>query len=346
MKFGVYLPTLTGWELDDEDRRGGFRLRYERSHELCALCEALGFHFVALGQHRFTPTAVNPSALLTVLSSLAARTTTLRFVTSILLLGLYNPVDVAEEAATLDDMTDGRLTLGVGIGYRPYEYEQIGLSYRTRVARLEEGVEVLRRCWADGPASFAGEHFSVLNADVHPKPAQPGGPPIWIGAQVDNAILRAARIGDGWMTDNVFSAEVMVPKVERYRNAAAAYGRPDVVVVNRRIAIGKSRDYVEQRWLPEVAEFFRAYDELGMVLEPGFTNAVASGKPLRLKDIPETLVIGGTPEDCVVSLRKLDDLLRCDYLVADFGAGAHGEQYEDLKHAITLFGKEVLPAFQ
>ena len=345
MKLGVYLPTLTGWELEDGDRGDGFRKRYERSHEICALCEEVGFDFVALGQHRFTPEAVNPSALLTVLSGLAARTSTLNFLTSILILGLHNPVDVAEEVATIDDMTGGRFRLGVGIGYRPYEYEALGLNFKQRVSRLEEGIEVLRRCWSDTPASYTGRHFTVANAKVHPKPAQRPGPPIWIGAQVETAIMRAARIADGWMTDNVYSAEAMVPMISRYRAEAARNGRPATVVINRKVAIGASRSQVEQRWLPEIVDFYGNYPKLGIPLEPQFGEKVTSGRKLALDDVPDTLVIAGTPDDCIASLRKLRSVTQCDQLVLDFGAGGHGQQYSDIRDAIELFGKEVIPAF-
>jgi alkanesulfonate monooxygenase SsuD/methylene tetrahydromethanopterin reductase-like flavin-dependent oxidoreductase (luciferase family) len=110
---------------------------------------------VTLGQHRFTPSGVDPSSSLTVLAALAATTTTLRLATNILILGLYHPVDIAEQAATIDEMSGRRLILGVGLGYHPYEFQQIGLDYTQRVSRLEEGVEVLRSCWAKAPASLA-----------------------------------------------------------------------------------------------------------------------------------------------------------------------------------------------
>jgi len=346
MKFGLFLPTLTGWSHTDEDRDGGFRIRYERTHEICELAEELGFDFVTLGQHRFTPQGVDPSAPLTVLSALAARTHSLRLVTNIVILGAHNPVEIAEQVATIDEMSGGRVILGVGLGYRPYEFESIGLDYRQRVSRFEEAVEVVRRCWSGKPVSFDGQHFTIDKAEISPLPFQRPGPPIWVGAQAEKAVMRAARIGDGWLTDNVFSATAFVPLIERYRAEAADYGTSGIVAMNRKVAIGRSRKYVEEKWLPQVLDFFREFPALGAVFDDKvFMEKLMSGKNLGLDDVPDDQFIGGTPDDCIRSLRKVERLTGCDYIVADFGSGAHGQQFEDLKSSIELFGRTVIPEF-
>jgi len=346
MKFGLFLPTLTGWSRTDEDRNGGFRLRYERTYEICELAEELGFDFVTLGQHRFTPQGVDPSAPLTVLSALAARTHSLRLATNIIILGAHNPVEVAEQVATIDEMSGGRIILGVGLGYRPYEFESIGLDYRQRVSRFEEAVDVVRRCWSGNPVNFDGQHFTIKKAEVSPLPFQRAGPPIWIGAQSEKAVMRAARIGDGWLTDNVFSATAFVPLIKRYRAAAENYGSSAVVAMNRKILIGSSRKHVEEKWLPQALDFFREFPALGAVFDDKrFMEKLVSREKIDLDDVPDDQLIAGTPDDCIKALRKVERLTGCDYIVVDFGSGAHGQQFEELKSAIELFGRTVMPEF-
>jgi probable F420-dependent oxidoreductase len=347
MKFALMLPTLTGWNRVDEDRNGGFRIRYERSHELCRLADSLGFDFVTLGQHRFTPADVNPSAPLTIIAALAARCERLRFCTNILILPTHDPVEIAEQTATIDEMSGGRLILGVGLGYRAYEFEQIGLNFKTRVSRMEEGIEILRRAWSDQPISFKGRHFHITGANVSPKPDQRRGPPIWVAAQVENAIMRAARLGDGWLTDNVLAASTVAPIIKRYRAEAAKFGKPGIVAMNRKVAVAPSRREVEERWLPSILAYFRLFPALGAVFEDKvFMAKLMSGQQLGLDDAPADQFIAGAPDDCIAALRQVHGVSGCDYIIADFGDGAHGQQFEDLKSAIQLFGREVMPAFR
>ena len=117
-----------------------------------------------------------------------------------MLLPLHNPVDIAEQAALLDVMTGGRFTLGVGLGYRPEEFQAFQVPLKQRVSRMQESIDIIRRLWAEDDVTHHGRHFQFDNLSIHPKPARPGGPPILIGAQVDVSVARAARIAEmaGW----------------------------------------------------------------------------------------------------------------------------------------------------
>ena len=175
MKFGFTIPSYNNRPPSSE--------QYERMCRICELAENVGFDFGMVGSHRFSPNSSDPSAPLVLLSALAARTSTLRFATAVLLLPLYNPLDIAEQVATLDCLSGGRIILGVGIGYRSYEYDALGLSWRSRGSRLEEALEVLEQAWTEERVNFSGVHFSFHDLGVWPKPFQRPRPPIWIGAQ-------------------------------------------------------------------------------------------------------------------------------------------------------------------
>ena len=119
--------------------------------------------------------------------------------TNVNLLPLHNPIELAEVGAFMDVMTGGKFLLGVGLGYRPEEYEMYRVPMSERVSRFDEGVEVIKRLWSEDKVTHQGRHWQFTNATIRPRPLQQPRPPIIIGAQVEAAIKRAATIGDGWL---------------------------------------------------------------------------------------------------------------------------------------------------
>lgn len=344
MQFGLSIPTLTGFPRASEPADGGWRVRWQRSHEVCALAEELGFEFGTIGHHRFTMDRIDSPQPMVALAALAARTTKLKFCTNIAVLPLHHPLDIAEQVAMVDEISDGRVRLGVAIGYRPYEFEGIDLVYKTRVSRFEEAIELVRRSWSDEPVTFAGRHFTVNGANVSPKPVQKPGPPIWIGAQVDAAIDRAARLGDGWLTDNMESAALLAPKVKRFRELSRAAGRAGTVVLNRKIGIGE-RAHIERDWLPPIIDVYRNYLSLGVPFDDEFAEKLRTLQRWTIDDLPPGSIIAGTPEDCIRGIEACIAETDCDYLIADFGRGAHGAEYDEIIRQIELFGRAVMPRF-
>jgi alkanesulfonate monooxygenase SsuD/methylene tetrahydromethanopterin reductase-like flavin-dependent oxidoreductase (luciferase family) len=127
------------------------------------------------------------------------------------------------EMAVLDNISNGRMELGIGMGYVPEEFEAFGVPLKNRVSMTEEGIDILRLAWGDGPFSYAGKRYRMSDVDVHPKPVQPGGPPLWIAAMSTPGALRAARFGTNLLPQGQ-RAEVLDP----YRAAVAEDGRnPD-----------------------------------------------------------------------------------------------------------------------
>jgi probable F420-dependent oxidoreductase len=346
MKFGLSLPTLTGFPRATEPRDGGWRTRWNRSYELCELAEELGYDFATIGHHRFSPILVDSPQPMVALAALAARTTKLKFCTNIVILPLHHPLDIAEQVAMVDEISDGRIMLGAAIGYRPYEFEQIGLNYKERVGRFEEAIEIVRRAWREEPVTFEGKHFKINGAYVVPKPVQKPGPPILIGAAVDAAITRAAKLGDGWLTDNIESAASLAPKIARFREESRAAGNAGTVILNRKLGIGTEASVVEAEWLPPILDIYRNYLKLGVPFGKEFADKLSSGARLGLADLPPGQIIGGEPEHCIAELKTCVAETACDGIVVDFGRGAHGEDFVKLRAQIELFGREVIPAFR
>lgn len=133
----------------------------------------------------------------------AAVTKKIRLATGICLVPEHNPVVLAKEVASLDRLSGGRFALGVGIGWSAEEFEALGISFERRAQRTREYIEVMRRLWSDGAASFHGEFVSFDAAKSFPKPARGAKLPIIFGGESGPALKRTADIGDGWFGFNV-----------------------------------------------------------------------------------------------------------------------------------------------
>jgi alkanesulfonate monooxygenase SsuD/methylene tetrahydromethanopterin reductase-like flavin-dependent oxidoreductase (luciferase family) len=160
---------------------------------------------------------------LTTLAGVAGVTERIRLATTILLLPLRNEVLVAKQAAVVDQLSAGRLTLGVAQGGRPDDFELLGASFVGRSKRIEAQVGRIREIWANARAS--DEDHGMPG----PAPVQQPGPPVWVGASRPGAVERAARIGDGFLFGTAGS-QAMSERAPRIREAFATSGKPDAVV--------------------------------------------------------------------------------------------------------------------
>jgi probable F420-dependent oxidoreductase len=160
------------------------------------------------------------------LSHVAAVTSDLRLGVAVVVMSRRNPALLAREAATIDRLSGGRLTLGVGLGAPETErVTQLGFAVDRRVRRLVEGVGVMRELWAREEASFDGEVWAFSGARVEPKPVQRPGVPIWFGAGREPALRRAAGIGDGWIGSGSSSPDDFAAQAALVRRAVEDEGR-------------------------------------------------------------------------------------------------------------------------
>ncbi|MGE0542465.1 MAG: LLM class flavin-dependent oxidoreductase [Dehalococcoidia bacterium] len=165
---------------------------YAEQLEQIAYAEQLGFDSVWITEHHFIEDGYTPSVL-PVAAAIAARTSRIRIGTWVLLLPLHNAIRVAEDASTVDIISNGRLDLGMGLGYRIEEFEAFGVDRRHRGRLMDEGVELIRRAWTEDRVTFEGRFYQVHDLDVTPKPVQQPHPPIWLGARGEVPARRAAR---------------------------------------------------------------------------------------------------------------------------------------------------------
>jgi len=151
------------------------------------------------------------------LSFAAATTSTIGIATGVLLLPEHNPVHLAKQAATLDSLSSGRLTLGIGIGWSREEFDALGVPFERRGARTAEYVAAMRTLWRDDVASFSGEFVGFDSVRVNPKPVHDRRIPIVLGGNSDAALRRAAAWGDGWYGFNVDGVAAVAERVTTLR---------------------------------------------------------------------------------------------------------------------------------
>ena len=167
---------------------------YAQQLQLVQHAEELGYDTAWLTEHHFTEDGYSPS-LLPIAGTIAGMTRRIRIGTFLLLLPLHNAVRVAEDAATVDILSDGRFDLGVGQGYAPTEFTGYGIDRKERASRLEEGIEVIQGMWTQSPFSYEGRHYQLKDIAMMPPAIQTPHPPIWVGARGPKGIARAARMG-------------------------------------------------------------------------------------------------------------------------------------------------------
>jgi len=210
---------------------------------VAAAAEAAGFHGFGFTDHpapsqRWLESgghdAVDPFVAM---GYAAARTATLRLIPNIVVLPYRNPFVVAKAGATLDLLSEGRFTLGVGVGYLKREFTALGVDFDERAALFEEALEVIRGIWTTDDFSFEGRHFSAKGITAHPRPVSTPHPPIWIGGNTAAARKRVVNHGDGWCPfpapamlaqtarTAVMDAEVLAEGVEDLRRRFDAAGR-------------------------------------------------------------------------------------------------------------------------
>ena len=242
---GILVP---GCFKDQPPKLGEFTEFFQRA-------ESLGFHSLWCIDRVFHPiNVIDPLALLTCAATVTSR---IRLGTAVYLFVLRNPVLAAKTTATLDYLSEGRLTLGISLGGRDNEFEPLGVSMKRRVSRFEEGLALMRRLWSERDVSFHGHYYNMDNVNVDPKPVQKPSIPIIMGGNADPVFKRAAE-ADGWVAGGGGTAEGFGESWQKVRGYAQAAGKdPDSLDSAKLIyiSVGDSRERCKE----QVEAFTHAY---------------------------------------------------------------------------------------
>ena len=159
------------------------------------------------------------------MAQLAAVTERIGLSSEVLVLPQRQPVLVAKQISTLDLLSGGRVRLGVGVGWQESEYDALEESFSDRGRRMDEAIRLMRAYWSDEKIDFEGTYYSSTAMAMEPKPAQEGGPPIWIGGGSQAALRRVAELGDGWMGSALVDDDAIVSALASIRTNAESFGR-------------------------------------------------------------------------------------------------------------------------
>jgi probable F420-dependent oxidoreductase len=224
------------------DPRGAADL-YREALEYARACEAAGLDSIWTSEHHYWDDDYMPSLLVTS-AALAAVTERITIGTGVLLAPLYDPLRLAEDAATVELISGGRFILGLGIGWRREEFDRLGVPMERLGRRMRETVEILRAAWSDRLVEHQGQIFQIEPTNVTPKPSAPI--PIWLGAFADPAIRRAGRIADGYLGSSSRRELAPLDEVKR-RKAIAEEG----LKKSGRDRSGFRLAFHEQTWVTE-----------------------------------------------------------------------------------------------
>ena len=238
--------------------------RFAELVEQARLADRLGFASITKGMH-YSAAPWWDLQQFPFLSRIMADAPNLRLNFGLVLLSLHKPLDIAEQIASVDVMSGGKVILGVALGYRDVEYLAFGTTQKERVRRFEENLEAIKRLWTEDVVDMKGSHFTLAGASVGTRPVQKPHPPVWIGANADPAIRRAARLGDCWYVNPHNRIDTIVRQVGVYRRALDECGKPFPAEfpARREVFVARSRDEAIRLCAPHLGAKYRAYQQWG-----------------------------------------------------------------------------------
>jgi alkanesulfonate monooxygenase SsuD/methylene tetrahydromethanopterin reductase-like flavin-dependent oxidoreductase (luciferase family) len=344
VKFGLFGGATAGGG-GPNTQTGGERLRFSHSDDSHGYrqlidgvveAERLGFHSIFLVEHHFTGSA-QISASLNLLTYLAARTRTIRLGTAVVVVPWHNPVLLAEQAATVDVLSNGRLDFGVGKGYRPNEFERFCIPLEEATERFEESIGLIRKSLtSDERFSHHSERWNFEDIIVEPPPVQRPHPPMWLAAGRPESLRKAAEDGYSLLLDQFATFDLTLERLRIYREAVEAAGRrfdPMSVAVARGIAIVRN-DEERERALERRMQVLNRMNTLATSADRNYVSSMASDPNLRQAAENGTLI--GTPDEIIAKIQRLGDG-GAAYILLSSAYATPG--------LMDSFAEEIMPAF-
>ena len=341
MRFGTFLL------LQSPSARSSEEI-FERGVEIAQVADELGFGSIWCAEHHFSTYGYLSRPLMYALH-LANKTQRIRVGTAVVVVPLHHPLVIAEEVATADILSGGRLDLGLGRGYQSYEFVRLGHELSESRARWEESVDIMLLAFKGESFTYEGKYFQIPETTVFPVPAQRPHPPIWVVGQSPESVVATAKRGF-----NLVSGGFGVP-IERLRELRRAFDdlietenlSPSVSVSTQRPVYvtdneADARTAVEEaRWNMRVTLSLRNNYER---VEKGHAIPVPFDNEPSTDDLLERFMVIGTPDTCIERIRALREAMKIDHFNASFWFGDMPQ--EKVLGSMRRFAEEVMPAFE
>tara|TARA_B100000686_G_scaffold350793_1_gene447747 strand:+ start:333 stop:1343 length:1011 start_codon:yes stop_codon:yes gene_type:complete len=308
-----------------------FESLYASSLDQIAWAETLGYDSVWLTEHHFCEDGYAPSPLI-IAAAIGERTKKMRIGTNLMLLPLADPLRLAEDAATLSILTDGRFDLGVGLGYRELEFNYFGRNLINRPSLMEEGVSLIRAAWTGEPIHHSGKRYQIDGIMVRPAPATQ--PKIFMGGMAEPAIARAARIGDGFLSTGGIGHDIYTKELDNQGKKAGE----GIICAGNWAIIGED----PEKEAEQVGEF-------ALYQTNQYVSWGAFGPPDEVPLFPDaaTAIKEGFYElwDAELAISELTKMLLAYPQIQDvhFWAQFPGESIESGSRRMEYIAKNVLP---
>ena len=332
MKYGLFLR-------GQFPREDDMVIRMQELFEQARRADELGFSDIMIGMHYASHPLWMPS-MVPFMARLTGEAPSVRLVAGIVLLSLHKPLDIAEQFATIDVMSNGRVVFGVGLGYREVEFNGFGTKQSDRVARFEENLDAVAKLWTEDNVTIKGSHFELNEVNIGMKPVQKPRPPIWIGANADGAVKRAARMADSWFINPHQKMETIERQLDIYKAELDNVGKPfpDELPLMREIFVAPTREEALKRGRPYIEQKYKVYMKWGQdKAMPEDDRDLGADFDELTKD---RFLIGSPDEiaDQIVGYHK-----RLGVNNICLGAQGVGMPQSQLLEAIQLFAEEVMP---
>lgn len=334
MKFGLF---LNGQSLPGEP----LNQRIAESLEQTRAAREAGFDLVCAGQHYLSAPYQMP-ALFPFLARIAAEAGEMQVGATVTLLPIHNPVYLAETVATMDAICNGRFVFGVGLGYRDEEFTSFGVKRGEQAPRLVECLRAIKLLWTEDEVEFHGKFYQIPKVRPTTRPIQKPHPPIWLAANSDIGVKRAARGGYPWLINPHAAIPTISRQLALYLQTVSESGRqvPSDQPLMRESYLANTRAKAYQESRPYLEGKYKAYAAWGQdrALPGNETFQVAFDKLARDR------FIVGNPDSVVEELKRYQDILGVNYLVLRLQWP--GLPHQKAMEEIQLLGRYVIPAFK
>ncbi len=298
--------------------------------------DSAGFESVWLSEHHVTDDGYMPSVF-AMLAAIAGRTRNLRLGTAVCLAPLHHPIRLAEDAAVVDVLSGGRVELGLAPGYRPFEFEVLGVPRSQRGVRTDEALEILRQAWTGEQFSYSGKVFDLRDVVVQPVPLRGADSPVHVGGSSPAAARRAARHGCSFMPDVGTGKDLH----NQYRSELlrAGFDPADFdITMNGCVFVCDEPDRGRAQVRRSLTYMYERYYAWG---REGESSAVSEFEPIATERLDELCIVGG-PGEVISRVGALRDEFSPDRFI--FWGRLPGMPIEDANRSLQLFVEEVMPA--
>ena len=331
MKFGIFL----GVQISPEE---SLALQIEDSAEQVRAARDAGFDLICTGQHFLSAPYAQP-ATLPFLARMAADAGDMEIATAVILVPLHNPVDIAESVATMDAICNGRFIFGVGIGYRDEEFAAFGIKSNERVPRLRESLELMKMLWTEDEVEYNGKYYQLPKVKPSTRPIQKPHPPIWVAANNDVAIRRAARWGYPWFINPHATMSTIARQISAYNAEINRVGQsaPDAMPMFREMYVAEDRATAFAESRPYLEGKYAAYAAWGQ--DKALPGEESFAVPFE--DLARDRFLIGSPDDIVEEIRRYQNDLGANYII--FRMQWPGLPQEKVLKQLALLREEVIP---